>query len=38
VTAFDALQDFFSLLAAIGHDFRELFEEGLGHAMDSISC
>ena len=33
VATFYAFQDFFGFLAALGHDFRELFEQGLGHGV-----
>jgi hypothetical protein len=31
LTAFQAFKDAFGLLAPIGNDLRELFEQGLGH-------
>jgi hypothetical protein len=33
VATLNALQDFFSFFAAVGHDFWELFEQGFGHGV-----
>jgi hypothetical protein len=33
VATLNALQDFFSFFAAVGHDFGELFEQGFGHVL-----